>query len=94
MIEFKVRQYNKGIWDGREPQMVVAASAIQAAAGGSVGGGQAGSERTLLLDLEERFLDAGFCERRSVCALLGLVAQRANSISLELGPNPTARTSL
>jgi hypothetical protein len=31
MIEFKARQYNMGIWDGREPQTVVAASAIQAA---------------------------------------------------------------
>ena len=31
MIEFKVRQYNMAIWDGREPQSVVASSAIQAA---------------------------------------------------------------
>lgn len=31
MIEFKVRRYNTAIWDGREPQTVMAASRIQAA---------------------------------------------------------------
>lgn len=31
MIDFKVRRYNMAIWDGREPQTVMAASAIEAA---------------------------------------------------------------
>jgi hypothetical protein len=31
MIEFKVLLYNMAIWDGREPQTVMAATALQAA---------------------------------------------------------------
>lgn len=31
MIEFKVRLYNRAIWDGGEPQTVVASSPKQAA---------------------------------------------------------------
>jgi hypothetical protein len=31
MTEFKVRLYNMGIWDGREPKAVAAPSALQAA---------------------------------------------------------------
>jgi hypothetical protein len=31
MIEFKVRLYDRAIWDGREPQTVAAPSAKQAA---------------------------------------------------------------
>jgi len=31
MLEFKVRLYNMAIWDSREPQTVLASSALQAA---------------------------------------------------------------